>query len=276
MIRSIAVAGLLLLMGGIMSSPTKADDRPPVRLLAAGSLQGALTDISNEFSAAEKIPVATNFGPSGMLRDRIEKGEKADLFASADMGNPLALSRAGKAGPVVLFARNRLCAMVRPGLDVTPDTLLAVMLNPTVKLGTSTPKSDTSGDYTWAMFAKADAIRPGNRAALEAKAVKLMGGPNSPQPPQGENLLAWHLREKHADIFISYCSAGPAFTAHMPGGKLVSLPPPLATGADYGLTVLAGANANAARLALFLLSQGGQRILAKAGFDAPLLAADQP
>ncbi len=196
-----------------MSDPAAADDVPGVHVLAAGSLQGALTEIGNEFTAVTTIPVETGFGPSGVLRDRIANGEKADLFASADMGNPLALWRAGKAGPVVMFARNRLCAMVRPGLDVTPETLLAAMLDPALKLGTSTPKADPSGDYTWAMFAKADAIRPGSGAALEAKALRLMGGPNSLPPPQGENLFAWHLREKHADIFISYCSAGPAFAA---------------------------------------------------------------
>ncbi len=42
------------------------------------------------------------------------------------------------------------------------------------------------------------------------------------------------------------------------------------------MTVLNGASPNAARLALFILSQAGQSVLAKSGFDAPLLAAGQP
>jgi molybdate transport system substrate-binding protein len=275
MVRVSIIVGALSLAGGLMPAPTYADDIPAVRLLAAGSLQAALSEISGQFLSAEKIPVEITFGPSGVLRDRIDKGEKGDLFASADMGNPLALSRAGKAGPVVLFARNRLCAMVRPGLDVTPETLLERMLDPAVKLGTSTPKADPAGDYTWAMFAKADAVRPGARAALEAKALQLMGGPGSARPPQGTNLFAWLMRENRADIFIAYCSAGPDFIAQLPDAKVVSLPPALATGADYGLTVLAGASPNAASLALYILSQAGQKSLAKYGFDAPLLAAGQ-
>lgn len=258
-----------------MSAPAFADPAA-LHLLAAGSLQVALSEITGQFSSAEKIPVEIAFGPSGVLRGRIEKGEKADLFASADMGNPLALSHAGLAGPVVLFARNRLCAFVRPGLDVNSATLLQAMLDPNLKLGTSTPKADPAGDYTWAMFAKADAVHPGSRSALEAKALRLMGGPDSPRPPQGTNLFAWLLGEKRADIFIAYCSAGPDFLARMPGGKLVPLPAGLATGADYGLTVLAGASPNAARLALYILSQAGQEVLAKSGFDAPLLASGQP
>ncbi len=244
-------------------------------MLAAGSLQAALGEIGKEFSATSNIPVETTFGPSGVLRERIEKGTPGDLFASADMGNPLALARAGRAGPVVLFARNRLCAMVRPGLAVTSATLLAAMLDPAVKLGTSTPKADPAGDYTWAMFAKADAVAPGNRAALEKKALPLMGGADSARPPAGVNLFAWHLREGRADIFLAYCSVGHDVTAQLPGATIVTLPPALATGADYGLTVLSGARAGAAALAFFILSQDGQRILARAGFDAPLLAAGE-
>ena len=37
-------------------------------------------------------------------------------------------------GPVVLFARNRLCALVRPGLAVEPATILDRMLDANVKL----------------------------------------------------------------------------------------------------------------------------------------------
>lgn len=273
MTRFAILPALLLLACSMVAKPASAEEPSTVRLLAAGSLQAALGEVANRFSAAEKIPVKASFGPSGVLRGRIEKGEAADLFASADLSNPLALSRAGKAGPVVLFARNRLCAMVRPGLDLAPDTLLAAMLDPAVKLGTSTPKADPAGDYTWAMFAKADAIKPGSSQVLQAKALQLMGAANSPPPPQGENLLAWQLREKQADIFIAYCSAGEEFLAQLPGAKLISLPPALATGADYGLTVLKGARVSAAQLALFILSQEGQGILAKCGFTAPLLVA---
>jgi molybdate transport system substrate-binding protein len=256
-----------------MIAPLRADDAPVARILAAGSLRTAMGEIEAAFSNVTKIKVEAGFGPSGVLRDRIEKGETADIFASADMGNPLALFRAGKAGPVVLFARNRLCALVRPGLSLTPDNFLATLLDPRIKLGTSTPKADPLGDYTWAMFAKADAIRPGSRAVLEAKAQKLIGGPPiTTPPPAGIDVFAWHLREGHADIFIEYCSAGADFKKDLPGATVVNLPPELATGADYGLTLLPTKNENAALLAFFILSPEGQAILLRNGFDAPLLA----
>ena len=120
------------------------------------------------------------YGPSGTLKDEIAGGAQAEVFASANMEHPQALAKAGKSGPVVLFARNRLCALVRPGLAVASATLLERMLDAGVKLGTSTPRADPSGDYAWEVFRKADKLKPGAFAALEKKALQLTGGPNSP------------------------------------------------------------------------------------------------
>ena len=92
--------------------------------------------------------------------------------------------------------RNRLCAIVRPGLQVTPGTVLATMLAPGIKLGTSTPKNDPAGDYAWQLFAKANAVQPGAGPALEAKALKLTGAPGAPPAPEdtvlGIKQESWH------------------------------------------------------------------------------------
>src|SRR5262249_51166489 len=148
----------------------------------------AMTEMATAFSASGEPRVATAFGPSGLLRERIEKGESAAVFASADVDHPQTLWRAGRSGPPIVFARNRLCALAAPGVDVTPETLLDRMLDPKLKLGTSTPKADPSGDYAWQLFEKADKIRPGAFATLDAKALKLVGGSSTPQPPPGRTL----------------------------------------------------------------------------------------
>jgi molybdate transport system substrate-binding protein len=273
----LAIALLLVaaLCGRTIAEPVHAEDRPTIHVLAAGSLRAAIGEIGAAFQSTANVAVESGFGPSGVLRERIEKGETPDLFASADMDNPLKLSKAGKAGPVVLFARNRLCALVRPGLKVDSSTLLTAMLDPKIKLGTSTPKADPAGDYTWAMFAKADAIHPGDAAVLQAKALQLVGGPNSAAPPAVMDVAAWHIREGRADIFISYCSAGAAFRKSLADATIVNFPDRLATSAAYGLTLLPTQNANAGALALFILSGDGQKILAKNGFAAPLLEPAQ-
>ena len=99
---------ILAILGTLtMSSPARADT---VQLYAAGSLRAALTDVANAFEAATGNAVRAKYGPSGILKDEIAGGAKADVFASANMEHPQALSAAKKSGPVPLFARNRQCA----------------------------------------------------------------------------------------------------------------------------------------------------------------------
>lgn len=267
--RRALVAGFAL-MAALATAPA-ARAHEPVLLHAAGSLRAALNEVAQAFSAGSGIAVTPIFGASGLLRERIEKGERADVFASADLGNPLALAQAGRAGPVVLFARNELCAFLRPEIDATPQTLLERMLDPAVKLGTSTPRADPSGDYAFQVFARAETVKPGARAALEARALQLTGGPASIPAPEGINTYGHKLASGEADIFLAYCTNSAAIAKEQPAIRLLRLPPELAVGADYGLTVTSAASPNAWRFAMFILAREAQEILARHGFAAPTL-----
>ncbi len=93
----------------------------PLRLFAAGSLKDALSEVAAAFEATGGNKVEGRFGPSGLLKDEIAGGASADVFASANMAHPQALHDAGIAAPVIRFARNTLCALVRPGLQAGSD-----------------------------------------------------------------------------------------------------------------------------------------------------------
>jgi molybdate transport system substrate-binding protein len=149
---------------------------------------------------------------------------------------------------------------------VSTGDLLDVMLREDVTLGTSTPKADPSGDYAWELFRKADGLRPGSYARLDAKAQKLTGGPDSPKAPEGRNTYGWVMDEGRADLFLTYCTNARLARKEVQGLQIVQLPDALAVGADYGLIVLAGDRPDAWRLAGFILSPDGQRILAEHGF----------
>ncbi len=245
---------------------TQATPTDTIKLYAAGSLRTALTDAAKAFEANTGHRVHTKFGPSGLLKDEIAAGARAHVFASANMQHPQALTDIDKSGPVLLFARNKLCALVRPFLNVDGTTLLDRMLEPAIKLGTSTPGADPSGDYAFEVFRKADAISPGARAALEAKARKLTGNATSAVPPPGTAIYGWHVAEGRADIFLCYRTAAEEALKQFPGQRIVELPEPLAVGADYGLTVIAGAPAAAQLFAEFIGSPVGQEILIGHGF----------
>ncbi|MDX6752350.1 molybdate ABC transporter substrate-binding protein [Geminicoccaceae bacterium 1502E] len=247
----------------------------PVRLAAAGSLRAALSEVTAAFGAASQMPVETEFAASGTLRRQIEEGWRPDVFASANLAHPVRLAAAGIGGPVMLFARNRLCALAQPELAVSPGSLLERMLDPTVRLGTSTPKADPSGDYAWELFAKAEPGRPGSRAILEGKALPLTGAPDSPKAPAGQNQYAWVMAERQADIFLTYCTNAALAQAQQPQLQIVEIPAALAVGADYGLSVLQQERPEAWRLAAFIMAADGQAILARHGFTAPGLPTGQ-
>ena len=241
-----------------------------VQLFAAGSLRGALTDVAKAFEAATGNTVQAKYGASGLLKDEIVAGAKTDVFASANMEHPQALAAAKKSGPVVLFTRNRLCALVRPGLKVTPATLLDRMLDVKIKLGTSTPKADPSGDYAFEVFRRAEVVKRGAQTALERKALLLTGGPSSATAPPGRSVYGWNVAEGQADIFLTYCTGAVVALMENPGQQMISLPDALAVGADYGLTVMSDASPAAHQFAKFILSPQGQNILAKYGFATPI------
>jgi len=252
-----------------MATPASAAD--PVMLYSAGSLRSALSEAATAFEAATGVKVKGKFGPSGVLKDEIVGCAKADVFTSANMEHPQALAASKRGGPVVLFARNRLCALTRPRLKVTSASLVEVMLDPAVKLGTSTPRNDPSGDYAWELFHKADKATPGVFAQLETKAIQLVGNDSAPVVPAGRSVYALLISQQKADIFLTYCTNAIEAQHEVAGLQIVQLPPELAVAADYGLTVINGAPASAYQFAMFILSADGQRSLAKHGFAAPLL-----
>lgn len=79
-----------------------------------------------------------------------------------------------------------MCLLTASGVSATTDSALDTMLDPKIKLGTSTPKADPSGDYAWDVFHKADALRPGAFATLSTKARQLTGGPRTRAPRPDE------------------------------------------------------------------------------------------
>ena len=262
---------LAVALGSTMSIAwaQQAPASPVVTIYAAGSMGGALATITHQYTAesGQKIDLVT--GPAGLLLNKIENSAKADIFVSANMAHPQRLTAEGKAAPTVVFARNRVCVQARPDVGLTTDNLLGKLLDPNVKIGTSTPKADPGGDYAWALFAKADSVRPGAKQILEAKAQQLVGGPVAPQVPAGQSPVKYFMSTRRVDVFIGYCSSHET----TPDSTLVQveLPANLGISADYGMTVLelpqnAATRDAAYRLALYLMSPEAQDVLTRYGF----------
>ena len=179
------------------------------------------------------------------------------------MAQPRAL--AGSSGVLAVpFARNRMCLAATPEVGLTADNMLDRMLSPDVRLATSTPGADPGGDYARQVFARAEALRPGAEAALATKSLMLLGGPGSMTPQPGHSPAATIFLGKHADALLYYCSGNAATLKEVSGLASLPVPDALEVGPVYGLAVLTE-RPEAARLALFMVSERGQAILEKAG-----------
>jgi len=237
-------------------------------LYGAGSLREAINAIAADYTKATGVGVRTQFGPSGLMREKIEAGDKVDLFASADMGQALKLRHDGFAVSVVMFARNSLCAFATPEVALTPANFAERLIDPKVKLGTSTPRADPGGDYTWKMFELIEKAHPGAFAVLDGKAQKIIGGSTAPDPAD-PNPIASVFRRGQINVMIGYCSGASRMRADAPGVEPVPVPEAFAVGPEYGLALKSYANPAAVALAFAILSPEGQAKLASFGF-API------
>jgi hypothetical protein len=102
-----------------LSASARADT---LKVMAAGSLRAAVTDLLHRFPLQSDTVEPPEFGPSGLMRRKIENGATVDVFASADMQQPRQLAAGHPERMVIHFARNGLCVLSRPNLDLNEDT----------------------------------------------------------------------------------------------------------------------------------------------------------
>ena len=239
-----------------------------VVVFTAGSLRAPLVDMGRDWEAEHPHDqVRFVFGASGLMKERLAEGERADVFASANMEHPQALHEAGLASPVRRFATNAMCVLVRPGVDATADNLIACMLDPALKLGTSTPRADPSGDYAWEMFRRIEqAGHEGAFAALSVKALQLTGGPRSPGAPVGRSVYAVLMETGQADLFVTYSTNAAQAMRESRSLRLLNVPSPFNVEASYGVALLNDASPQAAAFVNQLVSPRGEAALSRYGF----------
>jgi molybdate transport system substrate-binding protein len=272
--RRRAVPVALATAAALLSVPHAARAQPRgLTIYAAGSLRAALTQIGQDFEAAPgggKVEFV--FGASGLLRDRLQGGERADVFASANMEHPRALAEAGKAERVQAFARNALCVLATPGFEMKGKTLPQRLLDDDVRVATSTPKADPAGDYAFEMFERVErsgAGPAGSAQRLKAKALQLTGGPNSPPPPRERNVYGMLVATGQADAFVTYCTNATIARQQEPQLQTIMVPEAVNVAASYGLVLLQPATDPARRFVEFVLGAAGRRRLAEHGFLPP-------
>ena len=267
--RRAALAATLMGLTMVMGAPAFAGPTPapptlatPIRLVAAGSLRGALQRIIALWETDHgDAPVALEVGPAGWLRDQIIAGRPFDLFVPAATSHAEAVHQAGLGGSPVLLLHNRLCAMVRADRNVDAATIVNFVLAPATRIGTSAPGSDPGGDYANAWYHALDLHHPGAFASLSQRSTVVSGKPSAKgdKPADAQTRLA----DGSLDVIIGYCSGPPAQAGD--ATRKIPLPPP-APIADYALTITSRDDPRVLPLARFLLAPAAQTILREQGF----------
>ena len=139
--RSVPLLGLAIAAAALWA-PVRADT---LKVMGAGSLRAAMTDLLQHFPKQSDEVDTPEFGSSGLMRQKIEGGAHVDVFASADLEQPHKLAAGHPERLVILFARNTLCALARPELGLSEANFLDRLLDPAVRIATSTPGSDPLG-----------------------------------------------------------------------------------------------------------------------------------
>lgn len=246
---------LLLTQGAVQAQPAG----PTVIVYTAGTLRVLAADLAHEAGPALGITITSQSGSAGLMRQRIEKGETADLFLSADMASPRKLQAEGRAVlPIAAFARNRMCVLARKGLGFSPENLAERLADSSLRIKTSQPVADPSGDYAWAIFDKVDALHPGAGKMLKDKATANMALTAAAAP--GQSPTAALITGGKIDMTFSYCSGGTF-------ADVDSFPVPDALDPHpvFGMAVLS-ARPEVMKLALYLFSEEGQALLTRDGF----------
>ncbi|HCB2206136.1 TPA: molybdate ABC transporter substrate-binding protein [Citrobacter farmeri] len=225
-----------------------------MHILAAGSLRAVWQPLMACFQVKD---VLCDFGPAGLLRERIDAGEPCDFFASANMAHPQALLDAGRAQSVAPFATNRLCLTVRASAVREDDDWLSLLTRPDLRIGTSTAGCDPSGDYTQQLFSRmGDA---GTRA--RERAVALVGGRDTLPLPAGSLAAEWLIGNDYTDVFIGYASYAPRLRL-IEALTVVEIPAPYNPIAEYGFACL---SEKGKPFADFLLTPEARLILCQHG-----------
>lgn len=248
-------AALLALLASPMAQAA-SNDRGPL-VLAAASLQEAMTAAADSWAARGHPRPTLSFAGSSALARQIKAGAPADLFLSADEEWMTDVERAGfvAAGTRVNVAGNRL-------------VLIAPAKRPVrLRIARGMPIARTLGDGRLAM-ADPDSVPAGKygKAALTALGVwpSIAG-----KVARGDNVrAALALVERcEAPLGIVYATDARASNAvqvvgAFPAGSHAPIRYPLAR-------LKASRNPDAEGFRRFLMSGAGKAILARYGFTAP-------
>lgn len=230
-------------------------ERRPLRVFAASSLTDAFRDMETAFEAAHPdTDVGLVFAGSQVLSLQIERGARADVFASADRRHLASLERAGLLSGYRRFAGNELALIVPPGNPAAIGSFADLPRAERLVIGTE--------HVPLGAYAREALRRAGGRLGAEFES-EVLG-----------RVVSWEssARLVRAKVELGVADAAIVYRTDVAPGRVRALPvPPEANvRANYLMGAVAGsANPEGATHWLgFVESPAGREILVRRGFVA--------
>lgn len=249
----LALLALLPLVAGACGGDGATDGE--VRVFAASSLTDAFSEAATAFEAGHPgTQVVMNFGSSSTLATQIREGAPAGVFASANTSQMAILEKDGLVTAPRVFATNSLVVVatkesaIESFRDLARPGLRLVLAGKDVPAGQyareSLQKASTGDGYGAGFSSNVLANLKSDEVNVRAALAKVELG--------------------EADAAIVYGTDARV----APGVRVVPIPGAYNVVAEYPLAALKKAvNADeAGKFVAFLLSDEGQRILARHGF----------
>lgn len=244
------IAVVVLMVATLSGCGARAGSEDQLLVSAAASLTDAFTAIEGVFEEANPgVDVVLNLAGSSALREQILAGAPAAVFASANVSN---MSRVASAGETVgdprIFARNRLQIAVPAGNPAGVENL------------------DDFADESLFIGLCAEDVPCGDlaRRALDAAGVTPSIDTNEPDVRS----LLTKVGAGELDAGIVYVTDVVASDVAIEG---IDIPEGINVVASYSIAVLSGAadRETAGAFIDFVLSEEGQSLLTRFGFDSP-------
>jgi molybdate transport system substrate-binding protein len=246
---AILLSGLVMTLGACERPPA---ERAPV-VLAAVSLQEALEEAADVWSAQGHVPPVLSFAGSAALARQIENGAPADVFISADEAWMDNVQRRGllKPGARRILAGNALVLIApisRKDVSVPLDAADLARALGDGRLAMADPETVPAGRY-------------GKAALVTLGLWREVEGHVAP----GENVrAALKLVERdEAPLGLVYATDARASSKVRVVARFpASSHPPIV----YPIALVAGGRADGGPFQAFLLSSAGQAVLTRHGF----------
>ena len=231
-------------------------------IFSAGSFRHVIQELIQLFKCKNPMDINAVLAPAGLLRQRIEQGEHCDIFISANLQNIIQLSASQCIYNQQILAFNRLMLTTRDEPQYKNRETLDMLLDPHLRLATSTPIADPGGDYTWQLFDLVEKRYPKQGEYLKRRALQLVGGEKS-IVPKGEIAAEYLLKQGYADVMVGYANYQ-AYLRHR-GLCCHLFPPEWNIKAIYAAAQL-NENSATQQFFQFLTSAGAAQIMYQHGF----------